>query len=113
MISASRYVAESRNAFPENSTLAAASNTKEETLLLNVSEGVEIKNVNTVLIFCDETSAIVGNVIDRRKPPAAVITGKHIYSKLYHDKTGSLIIEMCGDVPEYLLLQWMKIIIKQ
>lgn len=110
MISASRYVAESRNAFPEASNLLAAANYIEEKLSITIAEGAEIKEVDTVVIFCDEISAIVGNIIDHRKTPSAQIFGKHIYSNLYYENEGTLTIEVIRDIPENLLSQWMRII---
>ena len=106
MISASRYVAESRNALLDETTESTA-----DVLKLVLSDGEEMKAVTSLVVFCDETSAIVGNILDRRTAPSAQIMGqKCVYSKLYRDKLDNLVVEMVTDVPENVLLQWMKIL---
>lgn len=110
MISASGYVAESRNVFHENLRIGSTTDIIEEELQLITSEGEVLQPVKSVVIFCDETSAIVGNVIDRRKSPSAQIVGKCLYSKLYQDEFGNLTIDVVAHMPEIVLFQWMKII---
>ena len=110
MISASRYVAEGRNSFQVNSKVGPAADIIEEKLQLITCEGEVLLPVKSIVIFCDETSAIVGNVIDRRKAPSAQIVGNSLYSKLYQDELGNLMVEVVADMPEIILLQWIKLV---
>jgi hypothetical protein len=105
MISASRYMAESRNECTEGS-----SEITEEKLTLSFTSHHEFKNVASVVILCDDVSTLVANISHDSKSPAAQICGKVVYSELHQDDLGNLIITIKRTIPESLLLQWMKLI---
>ena len=105
MISASRYVAESRNDCTEGS-----SENTEEKLTLSLTNSHEFKKAAALVILCDDVSALVANISPDSKSPAAQISGKVIYSELHQDDHGNLIVVIKRTIPENLLLQWMKLI---
>lgn len=105
MISASRYVAESRNDFTEGS-----SESTEEKLSLSLTSSHEFKKVAALVILCDDVSTFFANISHGCNSPAAQISGKVVYSELHQDDIGNLIIMIKRTIPESLLLQWMKLI---
>jgi hypothetical protein len=105
MISASRYVAESRNDCTEGS-----SESTEEKLNLSFTSHHEFKKVASLVILCDDVSTLVANISHDSKSPAAQICGRVVYSELHQDDPGNLIVTIKRTIPESLLLQWMKLI---
>lgn len=110
MIEASRYVAESRNALSEESELEQNSGSSREILTLTRTDGGQSRDVAALIILCDEVSIFVANIVDEKKTPIAQINGKRLYSNIYEDDVGNIVVTMSAPVPEYLLLQFMKII---
>jgi hypothetical protein len=110
MIEASRYVAESRNALSEESELEKNNELLRETLTLTRTGGVQSRDVAAMIILCDEVSIFVANIVDEKETPIAQINGKKLYSKIYQDDVGNIVVTMTAPVPEHLLLQFMKII---
>ena len=110
MIEASRYVAESRNALSEESELELNKGSSREILTLSRTDGVQSREVASLIILCDEVSIFVANIVDEKKIPIAQISGKKLYSNIYQDDVGNIVVTMSAPVPEHLLLQFMKII---
>lgn len=110
MIEASRYVAESRNALSEESELEKNNEFLRETLNLRRTDGVQLREVAALIILCDEVSIFVANIVDEKKTPIAQINGKKLYSNIYQDDVGNIVVSLSAPVPEHLLLQFMKII---
>ena len=110
MIEASRYVAESRNALSEESELELNKGSSREILTLSRTDGVQSREVASLIILCDEVSIFVANIVDEKKIPIAQISGKKLYSNIYQDDVGNIVVTMLAPVPEHLLLQFMKII---
>ena len=110
MIEASRYVAESRNALSEESEHELNNCPLRETLTLSRTDGVRSREVAAMIILCDEVSIFVANIVDEKKTPIAQINGKKLYSKIYQDDVGNIVVTLSAPVPEHLLLQFMKII---
>jgi hypothetical protein len=110
MIEASRYVAESRNTLSEESELDKNNGLSRETLTLTRTDGVQSREVAAMIILCDEVSIFVANIVDEKKTPIAQIKGKMLYSNIYQDDVGNIVVTLSAPVPEQLLLQFMKIV---
>ena len=110
MIEASRYLAESRNALSEDLELGQPQGLARETLHLSNTAGVRTSHATALIILCDDVSIFVADIVDKEKSPIAQISGKKLYSNIYQDDVGNMVVVMASPVPEHLLLQWMKIL---
>lgn len=110
MIAATKYIADSRNANFLGPDVGAQPPSADELLQISFTTDTRTVPISSLILLCDDVSVIVSNVIDQKRPPIAQIYGKTVYSNLYEDDFGNVIVKTVSTVPEHLLLQWMNIL---
>lgn len=110
MIAATKYIADSRNAYFLDSDNGAPSQLSDNLLQIIFKADKKELPISCLILLCDDVSVIVANIVDRQRLPIAQICGKTLYSNIYDDDLGNVIVETVSAVPEHLLLQWMKLL---